>query len=174
MGGAAGLVGLAAPRRPHAAPPVEIRMRATERGEHVWFDPIGVFVEPGQTVRWIVDHDVHTVGAYHPANDQHSLRIPDGATPWNSGFLMQKGAHFEVTLTVAGVYDYYCLPHEEAGMVGRIIVGKPGGPGTLPFDYFKGQARAAGWKPVPVAAQQAFPSVEMIMKRKTVRRGPAA
>ena len=59
-------------------------------------------------------------------------------------------------------------------MVGRIIVGKPGGPGALPFDYFKGQVRAASWKPVPVAAQQAFPSVQMIMQCKTVRRGPAA
>jgi plastocyanin len=174
MGSAAGLAGLAVPRRPHAAPPVEIRMRATERGEHVWFDPIGVFVEPGQTVRWIVDQDVHTVTAYHPANDHHSLRIPEGATPWDSGFLMQKGARFDVTLTVAGVYDYYCMPHEEAGMVGRIIVGRAGGPGALPFDYFKGRAGASGWKAVPAAAQHAFPGVETIMKRKVVRRGPAA
>ena len=27
--------------------------------------------------------------------------------------------------TVTGVYDYFCIPHEEAGMVGRIIVGSP-------------------------------------------------
>jgi hypothetical protein len=30
-------------------------------------------------------------------------------------------------------------PHEMAGMVGRIIVGNPGGPGLLPFDYFMAQ-----------------------------------
>jgi plastocyanin len=169
VGGLA-LAGLAGHRVLRAAAPVEIRMRATERGEQVWFDPIGIRIERGGTVRWIVDHDVHTTAAYHPANDGHSLRIPEGARPWDSGFLVQKAAHFEVTFTIEGVYDYYCLPHEEAGMVGRIIVGKPGGPGALPFDYFKRKAGTSAWKPVPVAAQQAFPSVAMIMKNKIVRR----
>jgi plastocyanin len=167
------LAGLAVPRALSAARPVEIRMRATERGEQVWFDPIGVAVERGGTVRWILDHDVHTTTAYHPANAGHSLRIPEGAQPWDSGFLMQKGAHFEVTFTVEGVYDYYCMPHEEAGMVGRIVVGKPGGPGALPFDYYRGKTGAAGWKPVPLAAQKVFPSIDMIMSRKVVRRGAA-
>jgi plastocyanin len=114
--------------------------------------------------------NVHTTTAYHPKNDMHSLRIPKSATPWNSGFLVNKGDHFDVTLTVEGVYDYYCMPHEQAGMVGRIVVGKPGGPGALPFDYFKGQPSTSNWRPVPVVAQKAFPSVEIIMKQKIVRR----
>ncbi|HEY3064740.1 MAG TPA: plastocyanin/azurin family copper-binding protein [Methylomirabilota bacterium] len=173
-GSAVAFLGAAAPRPLRAAPPLEIRMRATERGEQVWFDPIGVLVTPGQTIRWVVERDVHTTTAYHPANDHHSRRIPEAAAPWDSGFLVQKGAHFDVTLTVDGVYDYYCLPHEEAGMVGRIIVGKPGGPGAWPFDYWKGAAFASGWKPVPMAAQQALPAIETIMKRKVVRRAPPA
>jgi plastocyanin len=172
--GTVGLVSLAVSRRAHAAGPVEIRMRATDRSEHVWFDPVGIFVERGQTVRWIVERDVHTTTAYHPTNARHSLRIPEGAKPWDSGFLVQPGAHFEVTLTVDGVYDYYCTPHEEAGMVGRIVVGKPGGPGALSFDYFKGKPGTADWKPVPLAAQQQFPSVAAIVQRKIVRRGPPA
>ena len=170
-GGAVALVGLGVRRGARAAPLVEIHMRATERGESVWFDPIGVWVERGTTVRWIVERDVHTTTAYHPKNDRHSLRIPEAATPWDSGFLVEKGAHFDVTLTVEGVYDYYCMPHEEAGMVGRIVVGKPSGPGTRPFDYFSGRSDAAGWKPVPPAARQAFPSVDAIVRRKIVRRG---
>lgn len=145
-------------------------MRATERGEQVWFDPIGIHIQRGDTVRWILEHDVHTTTAYHPANEAHSLRIPEAAQPWNSGFLVQKAAHFDVTFSVEGVYDYYCMPHEEAGMVGRIVVGKPGGPGALPFDYFKSRTASAGWKPVPLAAQQAFPSVAAIMKQRVVRR----
>jgi plastocyanin len=172
--GGLGLAGLAVPRLLPAAAPVEIRMRATERGEQVWFDPVGIAVEPGATVRWILDHDVHTTAAYHPDNEGHSLRIPEGARPWNSGFLLEKGARFEVTLTVQGVYDYYCMPHEAAGMVGRIVVGRPAGPGTLPFDYFRGKPATAGWKPVPLAAQQAFPSVETIVRRRVVRRAPGA
>jgi hypothetical protein len=55
-------------------------------------------------------------------------------------------------------------------MVGRIIVGKPAGPGTRPFDYWKGKPGTADWKPVPPAAEKAFPPIELILKRKTVRR----
>lgn len=150
---------------------IEIYMKSDPQGSEVWFDPIGVYIEPGQTVRWIVMENVHTTTAYHPKNDMHSLRIPKGATPWDSGILANKGDHFDVTLTVEGVFDYYCMPHEQAGMVGRIVVGKPGGPGALPFDYFKGQSGTSNWRPVPIAAQKAFPSIEMIMKQKIVRRG---
>jgi plastocyanin len=164
------LAGLTAPRLVRAAGPVEIQMRASPRGEEVWFDPVGLWVPPGQTVRWVLHHDVHTTTAYHPANDQHSLRIPEGAEPWNSGFLVKPGAQFDVTFTVEGVYDYYCLPHEQAGMVGRIIVGPPSGPGTLAFDYFEGQPGAAEWKPVPDAAQKTFPPIERIMHDRVVRR----
>jgi plastocyanin len=166
-----GAAGVTVPHTPHAAQIVEIYMKSDPQGSEVWFDPIGVYIEPGQTVRWIVVENVHTTTAYHPKNDMHSLRISKSATPWNSGFLVNKGDHFDVTLTVEGVYDYYCMPHEQAGMVGRIVVGKPGGPGALPFDYFKGQPGTSNWRPVPVAAQKAFPSVEMIMKQKIVRRG---
>ena len=147
---------------------VEIRMRSDEIGSEVWFDPIGVFVEPGQTVRWIVAEGVHTTTAYHPENNNHSLRIPRDAALWDSGFL-SPGDHFEVTFTVEGVYDYFCMPHELAGMVGRLIVGKPVGPGSLPFDYYQGKPGTANWIPVPHEAQKAFPGVEQIMREKIVR-----
>jgi plastocyanin len=54
--------------------------------------------------------------------------------------------------------------------VGWIVVGRPEGPGTLPFDYFKGRPGTAEWKPVPLAAQHAFPSVSAIMRQRVVRR----
>ncbi len=164
------LAGLAVPRLARAARTVEIRMRSDTLGTQVWFDPIGVHVEPGTTIRWVVEQNVHTTTAYHPKNDTHSLRIPERAQPWNSGFLVQPGAHFEVTLTVEGVYDYLCVPHEIAGMVGRIVVGKPGGPGALPFNYFNGKPGTAGWKAVPSAAERAFPTVTAIMAQGIVRK----
>jgi len=167
--GGLALAGLGAPRMARAADVVEIQMRATARGEEVWFDPVGLWVAPGQTVRWVLHHDVHTTTAYHPTNDQHSLRIPEGAEPWNSGFLVNPGAHFDVTLRVEGVYDYYCLPHEQAGMVGRIVVGRPSGPGALPFDYYEGRPGTSSWKPVPAAARDTFPPVERIMQDRVVR-----
>lgn len=56
---------------------------------------------------------------------------------------MEPGESFEITLPLPGVYDYFCAPHEATGMVGRVIVGRPGGPGTLPFDYFEGESGSA-------------------------------
>ncbi|HVO65716.1 MAG TPA: plastocyanin/azurin family copper-binding protein [Syntrophales bacterium] len=161
--------GLEQRSKTHASGFVEIRMRSDQSGANVWFDPIGVYINPGQTIRWIVEANVHTTTAYHPRNDNHSLRIPENATPWNSGYLVNPGQHFDIKLEIEGVYDYYCIPHEMAGMVGRIIVGKPAGPGALTFDYYKGRPGTANWQPVPEAAQKSFPSIERIMKEKIVR-----
>jgi len=164
--GGGALVGLLLPSvRRSWAGPAEIHMRSDRDGTVVGFDPVGLMIEPGQTVRWVCDANVHSVSAYHPDNDNHSLRIADGAAPWASGYL-QPGEHFAVTFTVAGAYDYYCTPHEAAGMVGRIIVGRPGGPATLPFDYFVAEGRP--WLPVPEAAQRAFPKIDTILARRIV------
>ncbi len=161
---ATGLVGIPA----LAEPVVEIRMRSVEGGAHVGFDPVGLLVRPGTTVRWIIEADVHTTTAYHPANDDHALRIPEGAEPWDSDYLVNPGDSFELKLSVEGVYDYFCAPHELAGMVGRIIVGRPTGPGSRPFDYFKKDSTKANWKSVPPAARTAFPSLEEIMRKRLI------
>lgn len=173
--GGAVLAGLALPpwwRLPGGAAGVaEIAMRSDTLGSKVWFDPVGMLVAPGTTIRWVVKENVHTTTAYHPKNGRHSLRIPAGAEPWDSGFLVNPGNHFEVTLTVPGVYDFFCMPHEAAGMVGRIVVGKSGGAGALPFDYFTGKAGTGDWLPVPAAAQRTFPGVERILRERIIRGG---
>jgi plastocyanin len=145
-----------------------IEMRSNTLGSLVWFDPIGLYVEPGTTVRWMARENVHTTTAYHPRNDHHPLRIPVRAAPWDSGFLVQPGAHFDVTLSEAGVYDYYCMPHEAAGMVGRIVVGRPLGPGSEPFDYWVGRPGTQGWRHVPEAARKALPSIARIIAERRV------
>ncbi len=171
VGGLA-LVGFGvAPAAWASAPKLElITMRSDAQGARVWFDPIGLYVDPGTRVRWIVRENVHTTTAYHPRNDHHALRIPERAAPWNSGFLVNPGDHFEITLTVPGVYDYYCAPHEAAGMVGRIIVGRPVGPGAEPFGYWNGKAGTSDWQRVPSAARAAFPSIARIMAEHRVHR----
>ena len=91
-----------------------------------YFDPIGLRIEPGTTVRFVIDTGSHSTTAYEE-------RIPTEAIPFDSG-VMSEGS-FEHTFDVPGTYDYYCIPHESMGMVGRIVVGEPGGPaeeGSIP------------------------------------------
>ena len=155
-----GAAALLAPRLARGADgAVEIAMAGRGDGSHVWFDPVGVLVQPGQTVRWTNREpgNVHTATAYHPANFDRPLRIPGAAIPWDSDYLMP-GEVFAVELTEPGVYDYYCVPHEHAGMVGRIVVGRPG--------------PDAGGRPVgdlPEIALAGFPSVEAILRQGAVR-----
>ena len=163
-----GIAPLFGTRLHYSAGPELIEMRSDALGSRVWFDPIGLYVQPGSTVRWIARENVHTATAYHPNNDRHSLRIPEGAAAWDSGFLVKPGAIFDVTLTIPGVYDYYCMPHEAAGMVGRIVVGKPVGPGAEPFDYWVGKPGTDSWRHVPDAARGAFPSLERILAEHRV------
>jgi plastocyanin len=132
-------------------------------GAHVSFDPVGLRLEPGDTLRWTNDDagNSHTATAYHPANFGRPRRMPAAAQPWDSGYLLP-GESFAVTLTAEGVYDYYCLPHEHAGMVGRLIVGDPAADGWLQ------DAGADG--DLPEIALNAFPPVEEIMGKGLVRR----
>ncbi len=123
------------------------------------FDPIGILVDPGTVIRWIVRQNVHTATAYHPANGT-PLRIPQNAVPWDSDYLINPGDTFETTLTAKGTYDYFCAPHEAAGMVGRIIVGEPTG---LSIGGFEGQE-------IPVAAINGFPSTKAIMEKRVIRK----
>jgi plastocyanin len=163
LAGAATLLAVA----PARAEIVEIRLVQTPEGK-TYFDPAGVQIAPGDTVRWVQVSGFHSITAYHPKNDNHELRIPQSAPPWDSDILLgqspKKNATFEHVFTVPGVYDYFCKPHELAGMVGRIVVGEAGdGPGTKPFGY----APTERWKPVPPAARKAFPSIaEIVQKRK--------
>jgi plastocyanin len=148
---------------------VEIRMKSDTRGARVWFDPIGVRVAPGTIIRWVLDTGAHSTVAYHPSNANHALRIPATAAPWDSGILVQAGQTFEQRLDVPGVYDYYCMPHELAGMVGRVLV-VPGGDQDL--DLREPTPASDGFRIVPAAALAAFPTIEQIRREGVVRLEP--
>ncbi|MDY6764544.1 MAG: plastocyanin/azurin family copper-binding protein, partial [Halobacteria archaeon] len=90
-------------------------------GQEYYFDPIGLHVQPGDTVRWVIESGSHSSTAYGD-------RIPEGAEAWDSGILQEQGATFEYTFEQEGTYDYFCIPHERLGMVARIVCGQPGGP----------------------------------------------
>lgn len=159
-----GVTGAMPVRRPHAAEVIDIAMGGTTGGAHVWFRPVGLLIQPGQTVRW-TNRDAgnsHTSTAYHPRLFGKQQRIPEGADPWDSGLLLPDES-FSVTLTVPGVYDYYCLPHEHAGMVGRIIVEEHAPAGGYPATHGD-----AGHTPPPEIALRAFPPIDRILKEKIV------
>ncbi|MBY5918514.1 hypothetical protein HFO77_29450 [Rhizobium leguminosarum] len=139
-------------------------MQGRADGSHVWFDPIGVLIKPGQMIRWINQNpgNSHTTTAYHPANFGKPFRIPEAANSWDSDYLLPDES-FSVTFTEQGVYDYYCIPHEHAGMVGRIIVGKP----EVHGGWMESVAASRG---LPDEALKAFPMVEEIMAKRIVRR----
>lgn len=154
-------------------PAAEIAMRAAGGGGRVWFDPVGLLVRPGTTVRWVLREGVHTTTAYHPANGDLPRRIPEGARPWDSGYLTDPGTTFEVTLEVPGVYDFLCRPHEAAGMVGRIVV-TPDAPSRSGSGSW-GTAEDLAASPregddlLPAAARDAFPAVAEILRRGRIR-----
>jgi plastocyanin len=139
---------------------VDITMSGNADGSKVWFEPVGLLIRPGQTVRWTNKDpgNAHTSTAYHPDNEGHPLRIPAGAESWNSDYLLPE-KFFSIVLTVPGVYDYFCVPHELAGMVGRIVVSD----GSRPVSEPK-----AG--DIPEVAEKIFPSVEDIIRAGRVSR----
>ncbi|MBZ9710410.1 hypothetical protein LB543_27310 [Mesorhizobium sp. ESP7-2] len=142
---------------------VEITMRGRDDGSQVWFDPIGILIKPGQTVRWtnLNSGNSHTTTAYSPTNFERPRRMPGAAKPWDSGYLLPNES-FSAAFTEQGVYDYYCVPHEHAGMVGRIIVGAPEAHGWTELVGANGD--------LPEKALKAFPKVENIMIRGVVQR----
>ena len=129
IGGLA-LAGPAFPGR--AAESADIHMVGNANGSVVRFAPRGLLVTPGAMIRWrnADPGNAHTSTAFHPQNMGHPLRIPPGAKPWNSDYLLPEET-FEVILSIPGVYDYFCIPHEMVGMVGRIVVARPGGPAPV-------------------------------------------
>ncbi len=142
------------PLREPGQPRTYVVLMRVEGGRFA-FDPAGLLVQPGDEVVWVNLGDNHSTTAYHPENGKE-LRIPEGAESWDSGILGlgDAGLTFTSTYTfrVEGTYDYFCLPHEFLGMVGRIVVGKPDGPvETTPL------------KGLPEAAQVEMPSTPQVM-----------
>lgn len=134
---------------------VSVEMITDNKGSY--FDPKGLLIESGTTVRFINDSGSHSTTAYHPENGDKPMRIPKDATPWDSGIIVDLDEAFEVTFETPGVFDYYCTPHEMLAMVGRIVVDEPqGGPGTTPPQH------------LPPAATEALPPIDAIVEQGTV------
>ncbi|WP_135822783.1 cupredoxin domain-containing protein [Halostella litorea] len=95
-----------------------------------FFTPTGLFVEPGDTVRFSMVSPSHNAMAYHPGFGR-TRRVPEGVPPISSP-LFAEGAYWLYTFDEPGVYDLYCGPHEFLGMAMRVVAGEASGPGAEP------------------------------------------
>ncbi|MFC6905508.1 cupredoxin domain-containing protein [Halalkalicoccus tibetensis] len=121
---------------------VEALIRPREGGEipEFYFEPTGLAIEPGDTVRFDLTTPHRSVTAYHPAPGM-TQRVPDGVPPFSSPVLAG-GAYWLYTFEEEGVYDFHCGPHEAFGHVGRIVAGSATGPGATPVaDVEPGELR---------------------------------
>jgi plastocyanin len=82
----------------------------TVRMDDNFFDPANITVEPGTTVTWV-----------QSGNNPHTTTSYDGL--WDSGMIEGgSGGTFSFTFEEPGTYDYFCIPHEDLGMVGSVTV----------------------------------------------------
>ena len=87
------------------------------------FVPAVVCLRVGGTVTWTNT----TEDADHTSTDEPSLAasasdatIPQGGLGWN--LRLPSGRSEHRTFKIAGVYRYFCIPHETVGMVGVVDV----------------------------------------------------
>ncbi|SFL03729.1 plastocyanin [Halogranum rubrum] len=104
-------------------------------GNELVFDPAEVEVTPGSTITWVWESDNHNVV---PES------VPEGASWEGTGGdseVFNTGHEYSHTFETEGTYEYYCAPHQSAGMVGSVSVsqdagssggGGGGGPPTVP------------------------------------------
>lgn len=91
------------------------------------FEPETVTAATGDVVRWYFDSPNHNVSC-RPGDSSYA-ELPHGADPFSSypadassGSVVAAGETFEHAFDVAGTYVYACIPHQRAGMVGRVVV----------------------------------------------------
>ncbi len=119
---AAEIAGPVAPARAADAKPALV---VTMKDEAPFYHPNKAKIKVGQTVEWVnkgtTVHDVST--NVQNARNPKDVELPKGAKPFDSGFI-PPGGKFSYTFTVPGQYKYFCVPHEDAGMVGYLTVEK--------------------------------------------------
>jgi len=98
----------------------------------VAFEPATITVDVGDEVVWYNNSArAHSITAYEDG-------IPEGATYFATGGYdsettareawdgmsgsITTGEKYRHTFEVAGTYNYFCIPHERAGMVGQVVV----------------------------------------------------
>lgn len=87
------------------------------------YKPSSITIKKGEWVTWINNSPyTHTVTA-EPSKAHNAPQnvLPSGAEPFNSGDIYN-GRSFAHKFDVAGRYVYFCLHHQDQGMVGSVLV----------------------------------------------------
>lgn len=85
-----------------------------------YFDPVGVRLQPGDTVEFLGREELHTVTAFHTRWGLQQ-RVPDDVPGFTSPpFLPDDSWYYR--FEAPGVYDVLCFPHLGLGMVWRAVV----------------------------------------------------
>lgn len=101
----------------------------------VSFSPTEFTASVGDTVTWYnASSRSHTVTAYEQGIPQDADYFASGGfeseqaarKAWTDNLAgkVESGQTFEHTFEVAGRYEYVCIPHEQGGMRGRVVVEK--------------------------------------------------
>jgi plastocyanin len=87
------------------------------------FSPETITISAGDSVRWLnASRTWHTVTTdYRMAKDPKNVNLPVNAEPFNSGKI-DPGGTWSYQFMLPGTYRYFCIYHEEQGMVGEIVV----------------------------------------------------
>lgn len=94
------------------------------------FAPATITVRAGDTVTWVSEgDDAHTVTAYRESVAEGTsyfssggFETEDEARDQVADALIPPGGSYEVTFDEPGTYEYFCIPHEDEGMKGTIVV----------------------------------------------------
>lgn len=108
-----------------------VKTSSVDMTDELTFEPERIEVAVGTTVTWTTVGSVgHTVTAYEDG-------IPSGADDFASGGFdseqaardgypdggnVPEGESYEHTFDTAGQFEYFCIPHEQSGMVGYVTV----------------------------------------------------
>jgi plastocyanin len=104
--------------------------KVVELTDDLVFDPDELTVSNGDTVVW------ENVGSVEHSVTAYADQIPDGSAYFASGGFGSEqaardaypegsiagGESFEHPFETTGTYEYFCIPHEGAGMTGTIEV----------------------------------------------------
>ena len=95
-----------------------------QMNDQLRFVPADITIKAGDTVEWrnlgLIPHTVTADPRRAPGSK--NIELPEGAEAFGSGWVT-RGRSFRYSFSEPGVYRYVCLPHEQARMVGTVIVG---------------------------------------------------